>query len=355
MPLPRELGEQLRAVEQIVDVGRVEDPVLAEREVVDPTFVGDRTRVRLHDRACPRRPAELERDDGLAGVAGDADAGEEVRRTTEGLDDDADDRGERIGRRDGDEVGQVADGLVTGRDHDRHAERSFPGGRSRGPGEEPALGDDAHAANRRGAGNRQVEPPTGEEAHAEGDVAEPGAVRTDDGEGRPVGDGHQPLLGLDTIRARLRETGCDHDHAAASQRGSLLHDGEGDLGVDDRQHGVDRPPRRGEVDHDRAPVGLVASGVDQDDVMARFQHRQDDVVRHRRLIVRANDGDRLGRQHPGEVAAQVAPWLIHAGHREARRSLTARHTHVDVPPVHQLQRSEGRRGAGGIDSTYRRP
>jgi hypothetical protein len=61
-----------------------------------------------------------------------------------------------------------------------HAERSFPGGRSGCPGEEPALGDDAHAANRRGAGNRQVEPPTGEEAHAEGDVAEPGAVRTEE-------------------------------------------------------------------------------------------------------------------------------------------------------------------------------
>ena len=182
MPVRRELGEQLRTVEQVVDVGRVEHAVLAEREVVDPTFVGDRARVRLHDRACPRRPAELERDDGLPGVAGGGDAGEEVRRAPEGLDDDADDGGERIGRRDGDEVGQVADGLVTGRDHDRHAERSFPGGRSRGPGEEPALGDDAHAANRRGAGNRQVEPPAGEEAHAEGDVAEPGAVRTDDGE-----------------------------------------------------------------------------------------------------------------------------------------------------------------------------
>ena len=57
MPLPRELGEQLRAVEQIIDVGRVDDPVLAKREVVDPTFFAYRTRLLLHYLACPRLPA----------------------------------------------------------------------------------------------------------------------------------------------------------------------------------------------------------------------------------------------------------------------------------------------------------
>src|SRR5205085_406147 len=65
MPVPRKLGEQLRAVKELVDVARRHDPALAKGHLVDPALVGDCARVGLDDAAGSIAPSELEGEDRL--------------------------------------------------------------------------------------------------------------------------------------------------------------------------------------------------------------------------------------------------------------------------------------------------
>ena len=58
-PLGWDLGEQLREVEQVVDVVRGEDAGVAEHQLVDPALVGDGAGVRAHDLARAFGAAEL--------------------------------------------------------------------------------------------------------------------------------------------------------------------------------------------------------------------------------------------------------------------------------------------------------
>ncbi len=200
-PGRRELGEELGAVEQIVDVAGGDDAVLAERQVVDPRRVGDRPGVRLHDVAGTVGPAELEGDHRLALLPGIGDRLKELVGATDGLDDQADHAGLRTVGEDRDVVGKVADRFVPRRDPDRDPELPLAGGGECGAHQEARLRHDRHPTR------RQVESTAGEQVDAERNVLEPAAVRPDDRHATVVGGLLEPSLQRGSRVAGLHESG----------------------------------------------------------------------------------------------------------------------------------------------------
>ena len=305
MPLRRQLHGELRPVEQLVDVAGGDDAVLPEREVVHPALVRDGARVRLHDQPGALGTAELERDHHLAGGLRAHDGGKERGGAAYGFDHETDHRRVRVAGEHADVVGEIAHRLVPGRHGDRHPERALLGGRHGGADEEPALRDDAHAADRGDTGDGQVEAAAREQVDLERDVLEAGAVRSNDGDAGAAGDVEQAALEVGPCVAGLGEPRRRHDHTAAADLGCLLDDRDRSFGVHQRQDGVDWRADRAEVGVHPTAVERVAPGVDERHIAAGLEHRQDCVVRHGELLVRADDGDRGRRQQARQVRQGV--------------------------------------------------
>ncbi len=164
--------------------------------------------------------------------------------------------------------------------------------------ERARLGDEGAGAARIGAG-RHVAQESGGEARFLGEMDDPRAIGTDDGEPMFGDEPAQFLIARLAGLARLGEAAGENDEMTMSRFRRLAHRVENEIGTDDDDRDIggivelfERAPH-GEAEH------LAALGIDRDDRAGEagdaqiLQHR---AARRGRPLARADDGDAAWRE-----------------------------------------------------------